>query len=110
MPDGGADGDGAIEVAVKSESVIGCVSCGKPALLVGDETPRQFPACFWCLAERRPGAFGLFIRERMPSVFDVDVALRCLGAFTFGLRAIYFGRFHRRDFEDADLVETESHK
>lgn len=43
--------------------VIGCVSCGKPALLVGDEAPKAFPACFWCLAERRPGASKLFLDE-----------------------------------------------
>lgn len=48
---------------MKAESVIGCVSCGKPALLVGDEVPRQLPACFWCLVERRPGAAALMLKE-----------------------------------------------
>lgn len=62
---------------MKMDSVIGCVSCGKPALLVGDEAPRQFPACFWCLAERRPGAAQLFLdevrteeRERVLSILE----------------------------------------
>lgn len=64
---------------MKVTSVTGCVSCGKPALLVGDEAPKAFPACFWCLAERRPGASKLFLdevriaeRERVAGLLEAE--------------------------------------
>jgi len=42
-------------VGVTAESVIGCVRCGKPAALVGDEVP-EHGHCPWCRGGPTVGA------------------------------------------------------
>ena len=87
-----------------SDRVIGCWSCGKPAVLVGDSVPAEFPLCFWCMAECRPGAAALFV----PKLADVGMLIcevaDCLSRFAFELSVLHrLGRFDRHAWESAQM-------
>lgn len=80
----------------ESDRVVGCWRCsGKPALLVGDAVPTEFPLCFWCMAEQRPGAFELFRKELrwldLQTALDIADAWHRLGLLTLALIYIMNG-------------------
>jgi hypothetical protein len=84
---------------MRSDSVIGCVVCAKPAALVGDDIPDETVAraclmCPWCLAARRPGAFGAWSGEEMRTL------RKALRAAASSLAVIAEGRVDPDDPQD----------
>lgn len=93
----------------KADRVTGCWTCGKPALLVGDVIPTEYPLCFWCMAEARPGAAALFLPKLAavgPLACDVGYRLTKFARF---LVEVHIGVFFRPLVEEAEMVEENPH-